>query len=66
MTNGKHALRTAFTRIEREFPERVGRAIRWLRHPASRWIRIRAGLLLVLGGIFLSCRSLVFGCCRSV
>jgi hypothetical protein len=52
MTNSKHALRMAFKRIQLEVPERVGGAIRWLRHPASRWIRIPAGLLLILGGIF--------------
>jgi len=39
-------------RIERELPTPVSRAIRWLREPSSRWIRIPAGILLIVGGIF--------------
>lgn len=52
MTHDKLALRTAFKRLESELPERAGRALRWLRHPASRWVRVPAGVLLMLGGIF--------------
>jgi hypothetical protein len=52
MTHDKRALRTAFKRLEGELPERAGRTLRWLRHPASRWVRIPAGVLLTLGGIF--------------
>jgi hypothetical protein len=39
-------------RIERELPRGVGRSIRWLRAPSSHWLRIPAGLALILGGIF--------------
>ena len=39
-------------RLEQEVPERLGRMMRWLRHPASRLVRIPVGLLLVLGGVF--------------
>ena len=52
MPEGKRVLRQAFRRLEQEVPERLGRAIRWLRHPHSRWVRIPAGLLLIVGGIF--------------
>jgi hypothetical protein len=33
-------------------PERLGRMMRWVRHPASRFIRIPVSQLLVLGGVF--------------
>ena len=52
MPEGKRVLRQAFRRLEQEVPERLARAIRWLRHPHSRWVRIPAGLLLIVGGIF--------------
>ncbi|RDJ20120.1 hypothetical protein DWF00_16550 [Bosea caraganae] len=52
MADGKRALRAAFKRLEQEVPDWLASAIRWLRHPASRWVRLPAGLLLVLGGIF--------------
>ena len=52
MPEGKRILRLAFKRLEQEVPERLGRMLRWLRHPASRLVRIPAGLLLVLGGVF--------------
>jgi hypothetical protein len=52
MAEGKRALRAAFKRIEQEVPASVASAMRWLRHPSSRWIRIPAGLLLIVGGVF--------------
>ncbi len=52
MAEGKRVLRQAFRRLEEEVPERLGRALRWLRHPHSRWVRIPAGLLLIVGGLF--------------
>ncbi len=52
MTHDKRALRAAFKRLEIELPERGGKALRWLRHPASRWVRIPAAVLLTFGGIF--------------
>lgn len=39
-------------RIERELPAPVSRTVRWLREPSARWIRIPAGILLAVGGIF--------------
>jgi hypothetical protein len=50
--NGKAILRRAFKHLEREVPERVAWTIRNLRHPKAQWIRIPAGVLLVLGGVF--------------
>jgi hypothetical protein len=48
----KQFLRQAFRRLDQELPERVGKLVRWLRHPGSRWVRLPAGLLLLLGGVF--------------
>lgn len=50
--SARHELRFAFKRIERELPDRFAAAMRWLRHPASRWVRIPAGLFLIIGGVF--------------
>ncbi len=50
--SGKHALRAAFKRLERNVPARLASWLRWLRHPASRWARLPAGLLLIFGGVF--------------
>lgn len=52
MDNGKAILRRAFRQLEHEVPGKVGRVLRSLRHPDSRWVRIPVGVLLVLGGIF--------------
>jgi hypothetical protein len=37
--------------LEQEVPDRVARAIRWLRDPNSRWIRLPVGILLIIGGL---------------
>ena len=50
--NGKAILRRAFKHLERELPERVAWSIRNPRHPHAHWMRIPAGVLLVLGGVF--------------
>lgn len=52
MADGKQELRQAFRRFEQEVPPRLGGALRWLRHPRSRGIRLPVGALLVLGGVF--------------
>lgn len=39
-------------RIERPLPTVVRRSLRWLREPSSRWVRVPAGLLLIIGGMF--------------
>jgi hypothetical protein len=49
---GKRALREAFKRLEGEIPDRAARALRSLRHPDARLIRIPIGLLCIVGGIF--------------
>jgi hypothetical protein len=52
MAKGRQELRMAFKRLEAELPPRLAAAMRWLRHPASRWIRLLAALALILGGLF--------------
>ena len=37
--------------MEKEVPDRVSRAIRWLRDPNSRWIRLPLGILLIISGL---------------
>ncbi|MBP2310925.1 hypothetical protein [Azospirillum soli] len=39
-------------RIEGKLPDAMARALRWLREPQATWVRIPAGILLVLGGLF--------------
>jgi len=51
--NGKATLRRAFRELENEVPGKVARALRNLRHPKARWIRIPVGLLFIVGA-FLS------------
>ena len=41
-----------FQRIENELPNFGARSLRWLREPSSRWVRIPAGILLMLTGLF--------------
>jgi hypothetical protein len=45
---GQETLERAYGDLEQEVPERVSRALRWLRDPNSRWIRIPLGVLLIL------------------
>jgi hypothetical protein len=52
MSENRRALRFAFKRLESELPLPVGRVLRWLRHPASRFVRIPAGILFVIGSAF--------------
>lgn len=42
----------AYDGLEREVPDRVCRAIRWLRDPAHRRIRLPVGLMLITVGFF--------------
>ena len=39
-------------RIQQELPVGLSCCIRWLREPSSRWVRIPAGITLIVGGIF--------------
>lgn len=41
-----------FARLEQRLPAWVGRFLRWLRQPASRWVRLPISVLLVCGGVF--------------
>ena len=47
--DGGRELDQAFEGLEREVPDRVSRAIRWLRDPGARWIRLPIGVLFILG-----------------
>lgn len=49
---GREELDQAYDGLERETPDRVSRAIRWLRAPGSRWIRLPLGLVLIASGFF--------------
>jgi hypothetical protein len=40
-----------FDRLEEELPDSASGFIRWLREPSSRWVRISAGILLIIGGL---------------
>ena len=45
-------LNRLFGKISNILPKSAADALRWLREPQARWVRIPAGVLLVLGGIF--------------
>jgi hypothetical protein len=36
--------------LVRRLPERLQKAVHWLLQPSARWLRIPAGLLLIVGG----------------
>lgn len=38
-------------RLERKLPAWAARLLRWLRQPSSRWVRLPAGILLLVGGV---------------
>ena len=38
-------------RISAKLPGRVAAFLRWIRRPSSRWVRVPAGLLLIIGGV---------------
>ena len=40
------------TRVSEKMPDRLRRAVAWLREPSRLWIRIVAAILLILGGLF--------------
>jgi hypothetical protein len=41
----------AFEQLQEEVPDRVSRALRWLRDPKARWIRLPVGVLFIAGGL---------------
>lgn len=48
-TAGQHERR--LERLIDRLPRRLQAAVRWLRRPSSRWLRIPAGILLIGGGL---------------
>ena len=50
--NEKGTLDQAYDGLEQETPDRVSRAIHWLRKPEARWIRWPLGLALIVAGFF--------------
>ena len=51
MSKEEARLNRQFDRIGRMVPASAG-FLSWVRRPASRWVRMPLGLLLVLGGVF--------------
>jgi len=49
---GRRELDRAFEGLEEEVPDRLARAIRWLRDPKGRKIRLPLGILFLIGGLF--------------
>jgi hypothetical protein len=49
-TNDHSELDQAYESLERELPGRAARALRWLRDPKARWIRIPMGILFIIAG----------------
>lgn len=43
----EESLDEAYEEMERELPPRAARALRWLRNPEARWIRLPLGLALI-------------------
>ncbi|WP_207461167.1 hypothetical protein [Azospirillum sp. SYSU D00513] len=48
---GQKTLDRAYEGLEKEAPDRVARAIRWLRDPKARWIRIPLGVLFIIASM---------------
>ncbi|HEX8416346.1 MAG TPA: hypothetical protein VF641_01965 [Methylobacterium sp.] len=40
------------THLSGKLPERLRKAVDWLRVPSRRWVRIGAALLFMIGGVF--------------
>jgi len=45
-------LEHAYDELEQKAPDRVARAIRWLRDPKGRWVRLPLGILIVVANLF--------------
>ena len=48
--DGQRTLDRAYDVLENETPDRVSRAIHWLRSPKSRWVRLPLGILFIAAG----------------
>lgn len=51
-SEGRDQLDRAYEGLEHELPDRVSRAIRWLRDPTARWIRLPAGIVFIVLSFF--------------
>lgn len=47
----EQGIRRSLRRVERRFPGRFARFLRWLRRPGSRWVRIPLALVLSAAGV---------------
>lgn len=47
-----HRLNRLLDRMERHFPSRARRTLRWLRAPSARRVRIPLGILLIVASVF--------------
>jgi hypothetical protein len=50
--DGKHTLDAALDELQRESPDWLCRAIRWLRNPKARKVRLPLGLLFIAASFF--------------
>lgn len=50
-TKGKARIERQFDRIQKKVPPSA-RLLEWLRRPATKFVRLPIGVLLILGGIF--------------
>jgi hypothetical protein len=48
----REQLDEAYDRLEAEAPDFIARAIRWLRDPKGKWVRIPLGLLIIGANLF--------------
>lgn len=49
--SGQAKLDEAYDRLEAETPDRVARAIRWLRDPKAKWVRLPLGLVIIVANL---------------
>lgn len=49
---GQAELNQAYDELEAHAPDRVARAIRWLRDPKGRWVRLPLGLIIIAANLF--------------
>jgi hypothetical protein len=48
----KRKLDQAYDELEEQTPDRVSRAIRWLRDPKGKWVRLPLGLIIIGANLF--------------
>ncbi|WP_458071929.1 hypothetical protein [Rhodanobacter sp. BL-MT-08] len=52
MNRDQQRLNRQLDLLGQKLPRWAGRSLQWLRKPSSRWVRLPAGVLLILGGVF--------------